>query len=79
MLKITKKQIAKFFNNYATIKPIRISEKRWSEHVENGRLVLELRLQGKSFAEIGRMMEISGERVRQIEDIILKKIKKFYK
>lgn len=79
MLKITKKQITKFFTNYETAKPIRISDKRWSEHVENGRLVLDLRLQGKSFAEIGRMMEISGERVRQIEDIILKKIKKFYK
>jgi hypothetical protein len=42
------------------------------------RQVMELRSSGLNFAAIGRRLGISGERVRQIEKLLLRRARQFY-
>lgn len=71
-----KKALPKFYKKIIDEKPINLTLERWETYIDRSRQVIELRLQGKSLLEISKLLEISRERVRQIEIDIVKKIKK---
>lgn len=78
-LTLDKKTVSKFFTAYTKVKPKNITLERWETHIERGRQIIELRMAGKSLTETAKLLEVSGERVRQIELDIIKKIKSFIK